>query len=130
MYGYYDINNFKERLIIDALLEEKCVRCGFNEARILDYKVPLLINFIDKNKKNWRRENLELVCYNCYYLTVGDVFSKKQIKDIESHIPQSGVGMVSWELDEHMKEHLKSLGLGDDEPDDDNDFTAYKDYVK
>jgi hypothetical protein len=127
----YDVNTFKERLIIDAILEEKCCRCGFNEARIIDYKVPLLIHFKDTNRKNWKLENLQLVCYNCYYLTVGDVFTKKQIKDIESHIPQTGTGIVEWDMDEHMREHLKSLGLGDDdEPNKDDDFTAYKDYIK
>lgn len=126
----YDINTFKERLIIDAILKEKCIRCGFDEARVIDYKVPLLLNFRDGNRKNWRLDNIELVCYNCYYLTVGDVFTKKQIKDIESHIPTQGGGVVEWDLDPYMREHLKSLGLGDDEPDEEDDFTSYKDYVK
>lgn len=126
----YDINAFKERIIIDAILEEKCIRCGFNEARILDYKVPLLLNFKDGNRKNWRKPNLELVCYNCYYLTIGDVFTKKQIKDIESHTPQFNAPQVEWDLPEHMLEHFRELGLDGDNEDNEDDFIAYKDYLK
>jgi len=128
----YDIEKFKTALIRDLIFFERCNRCGFDEARVLDYKVPLLINFKDGNRKNWRQPNLELICYNCYYLTVGDVFTKRQIQDIESHVDTSKTNEVTWDLDPYMKEHLKDLGLMDDEDkgDEDNDFIAYKDYVK
>ena len=45
--------------------------------RVLDYRAPLLLNFIDNNKKNFALDNLEMYCYNCYFLYVGDVFSSK-----------------------------------------------------
>ena len=30
--------------------------CGFKERRVFDYKMPLLLHFKDKNKKNYRKE--------------------------------------------------------------------------
>ena len=41
----------------------------------------------DNNKNNYRKENTELLCYNHYFLQVGDIFSDKQIKGIEDHVP-------------------------------------------
>ena len=68
--GRVDVSNYnpkelKDRLIHEGLLAEECNSCGFNERRVVDYKVPLILNFIDGNKKNWKLENLELLCYNC-----------------------------------------------------------------
>ena len=50
-------------------------------------KCHYCLNFKDGNKKNYRKENIELLCYNHYFLTVGDIFSDKQIKGIEDHVP-------------------------------------------
>lgn len=79
----------KSRLIKEALLEEKCACCNFNERRVHDYKVPLLLTFRDGDKRNWKQNNLELLCYNCYFLQVGEVFNKKQLIAIEDmHRPK------------------------------------------
>lgn len=124
----YDIGKFKNHLINNFVLHEECSRCKFNEKRLFDYRVPLLINFKDKNTKNWREYNLEFLCYNCYYLTIGDVFNKRQLKQIED-APSEKVNKNTprWDLDEHMVQHLKELGLNMDEDKDDiDDFTAYK----
>ena len=37
---------------------EECAECGFKERRVLDYKMPLILHFKDKNKKNYRQENI------------------------------------------------------------------------
>jgi len=56
---------------------------------------------------------------------------KKQIQDIESYV---SVGQkeseVHWDLDPFMHDHLRELGLIDDEPEKEEDYIAYKDYVK
>jgi hypothetical protein len=75
----------KYRLVSEGYLKEECSNCGFHERRVLDYKIPLILHFKDKNKKNYRKENIEFLCYNCYYLTIGDVFTDKQIENIEDH---------------------------------------------
>lgn len=73
----YDKKKLKRRLIKDSILEEKCNRCGFEERRILDYAVPLLLDWMDGDTTNHKRENLQLLCYNCYFLTVNNVAGKK-----------------------------------------------------
>jgi hypothetical protein len=74
----YPAYKIKRRLIKNGYLDEKCSNCGFEERRITDSKVPLLLDFVDGNSKNKKFENLRLLCYNCYYLVVGDIFYKKK----------------------------------------------------
>ena len=120
--GRIDASSFspekiKYRLVSEGHLLEECSNCGFHERRVIDYKIPLLLHFKDKNKKNYRKENIEFLCYNCYYLSVGDIFTDKQIVGIEDHVPVNQ-GQVDWELDSYQLERLKELGLGGDEVDD------------
>ena len=107
----------KYRLIAEGYLEEKCAICGFQERRVLDYKVPLLLHFKDNNKQNYKLENIEFLCYNHYFLNVGDVFTDKQIEGIEDHVPINQ-SKVEWEVDEYHLQRLKELGLGDDDKDE------------
>ena len=115
----FNPDKLKYRLITEGYLAEECAVCGFHERRVNDYKIPLLLNFKDNIKKNWNKDNIELLCYNHYFLQVGDIFSDKQIKGIEDHVPtyQSD---VEWELDDYQRQRLEELGLID-KPKDDND---------
>ena len=72
-------NNLKRRLIKNAIFEEKCSECGFEERRIVDYSVPLLLDWIDGDKTNHLKDNLRLLCYNCYYLYVGNFSGGKPV---------------------------------------------------
>jgi hypothetical protein len=79
--GEYD-DNYSPRYLVKKLIkgkvkEEKCEICGFNEKRI-DGKVPLMIGFLDGNRKNCKLENLELVCYNCAHNYYAMNLKKKQ----------------------------------------------------
>ena len=103
-------DKIKYRLITEGYLEEKCVVCSFEERRVLDYKMPLLLHFKDNNKKNYKLDNIELLCYNHYFLTVGDIFTNKQIEGIEDHKPVNQ-GKVEWEVDDYHLQRLKELGL-------------------
>lgn len=118
----YDINRYKDRLIQEGYIEEKCNSCGFTEQRVHDYKSPLLIHFKDKNKENWRIENIELLCYNCYFLYIGDVFNEKQIKHIEEDAPIKKDDQINWEMDENMLQHFQEIGLVDE--DDSEDYIS------
>lgn len=122
--GRIDASSFspdklKYRLITEGYLKEECAVCQFHERRVNDYKIPLLLNFRDKNKNNYRKENIELLCYNHYFLQVGDIFSDKQIKGIEDHVP-TYESEVTWEMDDYTRQRLAELGL-DDKPDLDDD---------
>jgi len=125
--GRVDASSFspdklKYRLITEGYLAEECAVCKFHERRVSDYKIPLLLNFKDNNKKNWNKDNIELLCYNHYFLQVGDIFSDKQIKGIEDHVPtyQSD---VEWELDDYQRKRLEELGLMDKPKDDDDPYS-------
>jgi hypothetical protein len=124
--GRTDVSSFspdkiKYRLITEGHLLEECTTCKFNERRVSDYKMPLLLNFKDNNKKNYRKENIELLCYNHYFLTVGDIFTNKQIKGIEDHKPVNQ-STVEWELDDYQLQQLEKLGLGDSK--NENDYIS------
>ena len=113
--GKIDASSFspkkiKYRLITEGHLFEECNVCKFNERRVSDYKIPLLLNFKDNNKKNYRKENIELLCYNHYFLTVGDIFSDKQIKGIEDYVSVNQAE-VEWEMDDYTRQRLIELGL-------------------
>lgn len=70
-YPNYSRAKLKHRLIARNKLEEKCNLCGFEERRITDKKIPLILAHKDGNQKNFTLENLELLCYNCMFLTTG-----------------------------------------------------------
>jgi hypothetical protein len=118
----FNPDKLKYRLITEGFLKEECSECGFHERRVNDYKIPLLLNFKDNNKKNYRKENIELLCYNHYFLQVGDIFSDKQIKGIEDHVP-TYQSEVEWELDPYQLEQLEKLGLGDPKDNDDDPYS-------
>jgi hypothetical protein len=67
---------FKYFLIREGIFEEKCMHCGFNERRVSDGKIPLHLIFLDGNTKNGKRENIELICYNHYYLYIGNIWGR------------------------------------------------------
>jgi len=115
----------KYRLIEEGYLMEECSTCNFKERRVLDYKIPLLLHFKDKNKSNYSKENIELLCYNHYFLTVGDIFTEKDVKQIESHQEHFGTtDKIEFEVDEYHLQRLRELGLGDDDEDDINQYIS------
>lgn len=72
-YPRYDRKKLQVRLITEGVFQEKCALCGFEERRVLDYKVPLLLVFKDGNKTNHSLENMEFCCYNCFFLNYNDL---------------------------------------------------------
>ena len=116
--SHFSAAKIRERMIGEGYLDDCCASCSFNERRVLDYKVPLIMNFKDANKKNYKLDNVELLCYNCYFLTVGDIFSDKQVQTMEEHKPVNE-GKVDWEIDDYHLQRLKELGLGDDKSESD-----------
>ena len=115
----------KYRLIEAGYLLEQCSMCGFQERRVLDYKMPLLLHFKDNNKSNYSKENIELLCYNHYFLTVGDIFTEKDVKQIESHQEHHGKSeKIEFEVDDYHLQRLRELGLTDDDEDDVNQYIS------
>jgi hypothetical protein len=116
--SHFNPQKIKYRLIEEGYLKEECNNCGFHERRVSDYKIPLILHFKDKNKQHYRLTNMEMLCYNCYYLTIGDVFNNKQIEGLEDH-RSVNESQVDWEIDEYTLQRLKELGLEKSFPPDD-----------
>ena len=119
----------KYRLVTEGHLEEECSNCKFSERRVSDYKIPLILHFKDKNKKNYKKENIQFLCYNCYFLFVDSVFTEKDIEQLEDHKPLSKTtDAINFQLDDYHLKRLKEIGLdGDDkESDDPYDLVSYK----
>ena len=116
-YRAVNFQKLKNRLIYEGILRMECYHCKHSEKRVVDYKQPLILNFIDGNKNNWQIENLRMLCYNCYFLFVGNLFSEKQIVRMEdATAPLLKKGEVDWEVDDSFLAHFKDIGL---EPADD-----------
>ena len=111
---HFTPDKIKDRILREGLIEEKCHRCSFTERRALDERAPLILHFKDGNKKNYSLGNLDLLCYNCYFLYIGNIFSGKEIQALEDFNTSSNTKEPDWQLDEHHIEHLKDLGLYDE----------------
>jgi hypothetical protein len=76
-YPDYCSRKLKKRCIRSKYLEEKCDICGLAEKRVFDDKVPLILHFKDFNKQNKLLDNLQLLCYNCYFYNVNNIVGMK-----------------------------------------------------
>ena len=115
-------DKLKYRLTTEGYLEECCGNCGFTEHRVTDHKVPLILHFKDKNKLNYNLANIEFLCYNCYFLFIGEVFSERDIKKLEDNKSVTKTtDAVDMQLDDYHLQRLKELGLDGENPIDDDD---------
>ena len=120
----FNPNKIKYRLLQEGYMKEECYSCGFHEHRLLDYKMPLLMHFKDGNKQHYRLENLEMLCYNCYFIQIGDIFSDKQLEGLEEHLIKNE-SKVDWEVDDYTQQRLRELGLYEPKPvDDGSEFVS------
>ena len=61
-----------------------------------------------------------MLCYNCYFLNVGNVWSDNQLQQMEDYNQKNKFNNdpePEWEMDKSHIEHLKSLGLWDEKED-------------
>lgn len=77
-FSDYPPHRLMVRCVRSRKIEEKCNKCGFSERRIADGRVPVILNFVDGNPKNMAFENLELLCYNCYFINVNNPHGMKK----------------------------------------------------
>lgn len=111
---HFEPRKIKTALINEGLIEEQCSRCGFRERRVIDGRVPLIVVHKDGNRKNWKKPNLEMMCYNCSFLYAVSPITDKQVEKMEDYL-DIREKEYDWELDEYHIEHLKSIGLWKDE---------------
>lgn len=110
----FNPEKLKYKMIEQGYLKEECYNCGFGERRVIDYKVPLILHFKDNNTTHYGLDNVEFLCYNCYFLYVGEVFNGNDMKQIETHLPiNKTTEAIDFQLDEYHMQRLRELGLAD-----------------
>lgn len=124
---HFTPQKIRDKLIVEGYLKQECYRCGMHEYRVTDNKYPLILNWKDKNKRNFSLNNIELLCYNCFFLLVSDIFTEKQMIHMEDTIPATFKSQeVDWgNMDEHFEKHFKKLGLIPKEEDKPIDGSEY-----
>ena len=98
----YPLSKLKPKLFQECMKAEECEECGFNERRVTDYTAPLLLHQKNGNKKDFSLDNLQVLCYNCYYLYVSGIIYrvKHQVEpnpDIED------------QMDDDMYDRLRNM---------------------
>ena len=104
--------DIKKKMIDEGHLKEECAMCSFHERRVNDYKIPLILDFKDNNPNHYNLGNIRFLCYNCYFLNVGEIFNDKDIKQLETHQPTYNTSnAIDFQLDDYQKQRLAELGL-------------------
>ncbi len=120
LHKYLGHDDFKHFLFRHGFIIEKCDECGFGDRRPSDLKVPLLLYYKDDNPNNIDIHNLGVKCYNCYFLTVSDVYNKLQerlleerkLKDIVDMNNENGISEASvMELSDELLRNMEKLGI-------------------
>ena len=79
----YSYKDFKKRLLKENILPECCENCGYSMRRDFDYQVPLILHFKDADRSNFSLSNVRFLCYNCYFLLVGNpVGANKKVVEL------------------------------------------------
>ena len=66
-----------------------------------------------------------MLCYNHYFLQVGDIFNKQEEKQIESQTEHFGTTeKIEFEVDDYHLQRLKELGLDGIDEDDTNQYIS------
>ena len=80
-YPEYPVWKLKKRLLNNGYLLEKCNNCGFEERRVTDFRVPLVLDFLDGDRCNHKYDNLRMLCFNCSFLINGNLTGPKEEYD-------------------------------------------------
>jgi transposase len=111
------ITELTKRLMKDGRLGHSCSECGYSSKRPIDMKMPLMLNFKNGDRTDWREENLRWLCYNCSFILALDYTTRTQREILHATAPESPDAtdeVVSfYQIDGFYIEHLKQLGVKD-----------------
>jgi hypothetical protein len=114
-HSNYPREKLLRRMIISGYIEEKCNHCGYCQKRPSDLKTPLILHTINGNKTDFKLENLEVLCFNCYFVIVGNI-SRRDIKHNRYDVPeQHNPAKVDLIDDEKSLQALSTMDLLTDE---------------
>ena len=88
---------------------KRCRQCANNKLRKeRQFNYEYVKQIFEDN--NYLIDNLELLCYNCYFLFVADPLTPDEIRHIEDST-QVKAKAFEWDLDDESLENLKALGI-------------------
>lgn len=64
----YDRKKLAKRMIHEGMLPECCDYCGYNTRRDFDLEMPLKLWYRDGDQNNLNKNNIRLLCFNCYFI--------------------------------------------------------------
>lgn len=67
LHPTYNPVKLKKELLKVGWFKYECECCNYNTMRDSDNAMSLILNFKDGNIKNKVRDNLEMLCFNCYF---------------------------------------------------------------
>jgi len=109
-YPQYPREKLLRRLCVSGYIAEQCNHCGFNQKRPTDLKTPLILHHINGNVTDHRIDNLEILCYNCYFVLVGDI-NRRDLKTHTYDRPEAETTMPTSFMDN--KENMDALSTLD-----------------
>lgn len=86
-HPHYSREKLLRRLIVNNYFPEQCCSCGFSQRRPTDLRTPLVLNNINGVRTDYRLENIEILCYNCYFVNVGNL-GIKELRGNEIEAPE------------------------------------------
>lgn len=125
------IAKLRSQLLEYNKLEERCYRCNFESRRVEDNKCPLILNFKNGDKSDWRIQNIEFVCYNCAFLHCLDFYEDSVVEKVETLSMLAPQGKkerkLFFELDDFYVDHIKKLGIKEQELNKESVYKAEND---
>lgn len=125
---HWNLKVFTEQLVRYGYKKDCCEVCGYDRKRP-DGKAPYLLHFLDDNRYNHKLENIQFLCYNCYYVEVGreligikkrkywtpNYFSKVRDKDYSKY---TDFPYDDFDLESVAKEDLEEVKKKDEDVDE------------
>jgi hypothetical protein len=108
------VSILKKMLILHELHKEQCEHCGYEDRRIKDGKQPLMLHFVDGDRRNWELSNIRWLCYNCYFIQATDPFSGRMLRNMESspivgHETSFESNLLFYEFDESILKEIQVM---------------------
>tara|TARA_R110000868_G_scaffold268036_1_gene527274 strand:+ start:1232 stop:1876 length:645 start_codon:yes stop_codon:yes gene_type:complete len=91
----YPKDKLFRRIIASNYMPEKCSHCNYHTRRATDLKIPLLFHHINGNVTDHRLDNLEILCYNCYFTLIGNI-NTATLRNTERYIKTSADANVTY----------------------------------
>ena len=125
-YLHVSYQHYKKWAKLYKIFESHKNQAGVGVPKFLkgSKKMPHMIEIIE-GRIAASHFDVQLLCYNHYFLQVGDIFNKKDEQQIESQQEHYGTSeTINFEVDDYHLQRLKELGLDGDETDDTEQYIS------